>query len=275
MKISAELIKNTIRKKLNYFSLIELLIVVSIILILISLIQPALTKVIRSAQNTVCQNQLKQIGYATHLYADDFNGKYMTKLYTHFTGTAHWPMGGMVDRKLKNPAGILTLYTEEYLKDPKTLYCPLIDDKDDSLNTIVWGYDTAFPLVNPRGNDMYYHNRLGQEVSKSYAINKTLIGYNSWVRYDESYEALDFKAEGVELANSPSDSGSAILVSDRILTWRWGGYVDTNNHDFGEDSLPEGGNHLLNGGSVLWKDYFDLDYTFNHTSAFNFYLYKN
>ena len=53
------------------FTLIELLIVVSIISILVSLLLPALSKARRSAYDAVCKSNLRQIGALEHIYVSD------------------------------------------------------------------------------------------------------------------------------------------------------------------------------------------------------------
>jgi prepilin-type N-terminal cleavage/methylation domain-containing protein/prepilin-type processing-associated H-X9-DG protein len=56
------------------FTLIELLMVITILVILAALLFPALTKGKKAAQRIRCVNNLKQLGYAVQLYWDDNQG---------------------------------------------------------------------------------------------------------------------------------------------------------------------------------------------------------
>lgn len=64
-------------KNVKPFSLIELLVVVAIIAILLTLIQPGLRNAIYTANITVCKNNLKQIAYISFSICDDYNGVFL------------------------------------------------------------------------------------------------------------------------------------------------------------------------------------------------------
>ncbi len=66
-------------KRIRYkaFTLIELLVVIAVIAILMAILMPVLKRAKEQAKRAVCFNNLRQLGLAWLLYADDYDGKIM------------------------------------------------------------------------------------------------------------------------------------------------------------------------------------------------------
>ena len=94
------------------FTLIELLVVIAIIALLMAILMPALARVKRQARAVVCRSNLRNLGLATMLYTEDYNGKF---------GSGWDPAwGALPPRQAQHWTEQLT----PYYKDPKVLFCP-------------------------------------------------------------------------------------------------------------------------------------------------------
>jgi prepilin-type N-terminal cleavage/methylation domain-containing protein/prepilin-type processing-associated H-X9-DG protein len=74
----------------HFFSLVELLIVIAILAILSSLLQPALKKALATGTSLQCSNHLKQWAFAFSIYTDENNDWMPFALDSDAPGAANW-----------------------------------------------------------------------------------------------------------------------------------------------------------------------------------------
>jgi prepilin-type N-terminal cleavage/methylation domain-containing protein/prepilin-type processing-associated H-X9-DG protein len=117
-------------------SLIELLIVVSVISMLMALLAPAFQNIQEWRKSFVCMNNLRQIGTAMNLYANDHNNLFPQHYVDGHGSSGDWRTRAdayMVRHnriKTRNSEGV-TMYRTEKLADSKVWWCPRVEKIPD------------------------------------------------------------------------------------------------------------------------------------------------
>ncbi|MEX2213284.1 MAG: prepilin-type N-terminal cleavage/methylation domain-containing protein [Phycisphaeraceae bacterium] len=103
------------------FTLVEMLLVVAVIVLLISLLLPALGRSKEMAKRSVCANNLHQIYSGLAAYILDSLGKYPGGNATLIPGNG---IDSTFNVSQQQPMGLAFLITRGYATDAKLYYCP-------------------------------------------------------------------------------------------------------------------------------------------------------
>lgn len=113
------------------FTLIELLVVIAVIALLMSILMPALSIARKQGQQAVCQSNLRQIGFAAAMYAEDNNYK-----VPRGTGTGRHILWFQVFLHYLAQGKDKTDY-----RDVESYRCPSYPDKRQTVCYVVNGWD--------------------------------------------------------------------------------------------------------------------------------------
>ena len=111
-------------RRVGAFTLIELLCVIAIITILAALLLPAFGQAKARARRVACVNNLRQVGYGFHLFANDHRGKFPMHVPAGDGGSAEFiPAGARIDGDFQLAFQHFQAMATE-LGTPKILVCP-------------------------------------------------------------------------------------------------------------------------------------------------------
>lgn len=131
-KQSEQASRRTFRR--TAFTLVELLVVISIIALLMAILVPSLSKARDQSKVSVCLSNLRQIGIAIHTYADQHNGaipRGPTDAIPYYPeqGWDEWATNQVWIGEMNVSQGLGAILKTE-MTQPRAIFCPADDSAD-------------------------------------------------------------------------------------------------------------------------------------------------
>ena len=205
------------------FTLVELLVVISIISVIMGIVLPVFGRVRRKARTILSMNNQRQITSAMNLFASDHNERYPESVATiGFGNTWNWSDSTrLTGNRRRSPQlhRAMSEYLRRYIADASIMFCPNAPRKYEYLQE-AWdagdNWDnpkTAFPADPAGGSYCFYWNYRGflggrrvvfrgpQGPASSGRYSKLLVsdyfGYDHW-RNPGSYGSCEpFNGAGI------------------------------------------------------------------------------
>jgi prepilin-type N-terminal cleavage/methylation domain-containing protein/prepilin-type processing-associated H-X9-DG protein len=211
--------RETRRRKLRAFTLVELLVVIGIIAVLVSILLPSLQKARDASQRVACASNLRQIHLAFVMYNQEFKGKFWARWTV--SPTFHYLLrpyiAGMGNGRK----------TSEDWTTERVYLCPAAQETNRAENVLIPAATDVGPATAPHEAYITHYGSTGF-IRSSYGMNRHLFDLSQTdaatplASRDMKYWLYYYKMQGVaanfhSLANSQKYGDIPLFFDSR---WR-------------------------------------------------------